>query len=156
MKEYQVSKHNLAQFMTDIELELDDTTLLLVSTQNASTGSWGMARLWRAWMSKTGQYMASQGCVMPLMLNSEGGHYGERPFNPDDAHELFTSRWLGVDSEGARLSWSKAGRDGMRPATKGERFNAMRQHECWCVDKGITLFKPRDSEYSELEREQNS
>ena len=44
--------------------------------------------------------------------------------------------------------------DGMRPATRGERFDALRRHEAWATERGIRLFNPRDSEYRELMKEQ--
>ena len=59
-----------------------------------------------------------------------------------------------MDAEGVRLSWSKKGNNGMRPATKGERWNAMMKHDIWCTERGITLFKPRGSEYEALEKQQ--
>ena len=111
-------------------------------------------------MTTTAKFMAKSGVVMPLMINAEGLSHGTRPFNKGDAHEMFTSYWLGIDENGARLSWSKTGRkndDGelMRAADRGERFNALRKHELWAIDKGLTLFKPREGEYHKLEQEQN-
>ena len=153
VKDYQLSKSNLDRFMQDIEFELSKSPHLVVSTQDATTGKWGMARLWRTWMSSTAKYMAANGCTMPLMLKEDGSLYGKRPFNHDDAHELFTSQWLGVDSEGIRLSWAKTEHDGMRVATKSERFFAMLKHEQWAIEKGITLLKPRDSEFAKMEQE---
>lgn len=153
MSEYQLTRANLAPVFEAIQAELDETPVLLVETKNANIGKWGMAKLWRAWMSSTAKFMAGRGAVMPLMIKADGSHYGERPFNAADAHELFTCKWLGVDKDGNRLSWSRSGHDDMRPATKGERFQAMQRHEVWATEKGITLFKPRDSEYCELEQE---
>ena len=155
MKDYQVTNHNLQQFFSDIQEELGDSPVLIVTTQDGNIGKWGMARLWRQWMATTAKFMAAQGVTMPLMRKTDGSGYGSREFNPDDAHELFTCQWLGVDKDGNRLSWSRSGRDGKRPATKGERFLAMVKHEQWCVEKGISLLKPRDSEYAKLEQEQN-
>jgi len=155
MKGIQVTKHNLPQFIEDIQDELDITPVLIVSCQSGDTGKWGMARLWRAWMETTAKFMAANGCTMPLMIKTDGSEYGKRPFNSSDAHELFTSQWLCIDSGGERLSWSKNGRDGMRSATKGERFNALRKHECWAVERGVMLFKPRSSEYCQIEKEQD-
>jgi hypothetical protein len=153
MKDYQVAKHSLPLFMRELERELDEHTFLLVSTQDPRTGKWGMARLWRMWMNTTGEWMAGRGATMPLCLK-DGKPWGERAFTPEDAHELFTAQWLGLDADGTRLSWSKSGRDGMRAATKGERFIAMQRHENWALEKGITLFQPRDSEYRQLQQEQ--
>lgn len=154
MKDYQLTQHNLESFFNDIQIELDGAQALVVSTQDANAGKWGMARLWRSWMTKTGDFMAANGVTMPMMIDKEGEIFKTRPFNGSDAHELFTEQWLGVDDKGVRLSWSKQGRDDMRPATKGERYFALNRHEIWALDKGLTLFNPRDSEYEQLKREQ--
>ena len=153
MKEYQVSNHNIQTFFDEIQKELLAEKLIIVNSQPAGTGKWGMARLWRGWMSTTAKFMAGNGAKMPLMIKDDGSWYGSRPFDENDAHELFTRQWLGVDENGARLSWAKSGEQ--RKATKGERFNALRKHEEWAINKGIILFKPRDSEYEKLEQEQN-
>lgn len=154
MKDYQVSKYNIDAFFEELVKELDNDSLLMCSSQPAGTGKWGMARLWRAWMATTAKYMAGNGVKMPLMIKPDGSWYGSRPFNSNDAHELFTTHHLGVDESGARLSWAKSG--DQRKATKGERFNALRKHENWCVEKGITLFKPKGSEYDQLQDKQNA
>lgn len=153
MKDYPVTKHNLHEFMNEIQSELDEYPALIVSTQQANTGKWGMARLWRAWMQSTADFMANNGVTMPLMFNRNGEPYGKRPFNAQDAHELFTRQHLGVDENGERLSWAKNGNQ--RKATKGERFNALQRHEAWASERGIILFKPRGSEYDQLEKEQS-
>lgn len=153
MKDFQLSNHNLQLFFEEIQKELNEEKLLIVNSRAAGVGKWGMARLWRSWMDSTAKFMAGNGVKMPLMIKSDGSWYGSRPFDANDAHELFTRQWLGVDENGVRLSWAKSGNQ--RKATKGERFNALRKHENWCVEKGIVLFKPRDSEYEKLEQEQN-
>lgn len=154
MPEMTVTRSNLQQVLYAIEDEINKSAVALVEIKSGSTGRWGMAKLWRAWMDATARFMAGHGVTMPLMITADGQHYGSRPFAPEDAHELFTSQWLGLDADGTRLSWSKAGRDGMRPATKGERFNALRRHEAWAIERGINLFTPRDSEYRQLMEEQ--
>jgi len=155
VKDFQLSKNNINLLFEELGKELEKVPLIVVSTQDAGTGKWGMARLWRAWMSSTAKWMAGNGATMPLCLRKSGENYGTRPFNANDAHELFTSQWLMVDKEGARLSWAKDPHDGMRTATKGERFICMVRHEQWATERGIMLFKPRDSEYSELENSDN-
>lgn len=118
------------------------------------TGKWGMAKVWRKWMSETAEWMARQGATMPLCFDKDGKPYGYRAFNEHDAHELFTARWLGVDSDGKRYSWSKKGRDGMIPAPKSKRFHAMQMHEIWATERGIKLFNPRhENEYRQIEAE---
>ena len=154
MKDYQLSKFNMQQFIEEIQNEIEVHKLLILSAQPAGTGNWGMARLWRSWMSTTAKFMAGNGAKMPLMIKADGTWYGERQFNSEDAHELFTRQWLGVDENGKRLSWAASG--DQRKATKGERYNALRRHEEWAINKGIMLFKPRDSEYEKLSQEQEA
>lgn len=156
MKEYQLSHNNLQEFVGDIQKELADKKLLIVTTQSADTGKWGMARLWRSWMASVAEFMANNGVTMPLMFNAKGEPYGLRRFNKGDAHELFTHKFLGVDHNGKRLSWAKTSHDDMRLATKGERFNALRQMESWATEKGVILIKPNDSEYCKLQKEQDT
>ena len=181
MKGFTVTRASLEQYIIALQDELEKTPVIVVTTQDGNTGKWGMARLWRSWMTATAKFMATNGATMPLTtfnnidISENGlfsrallklkamlgnGHdltvtYGVRPFNANDAHELFTSQHLGVDAKGVRLSWAKKDHDGMRAATKGERFNAMLKHEIWATERGIILFKPRGSEYDKLEQEQN-
>jgi len=155
MNDFQLTKHNLQLFFDEVQTELEKNPVLVVTIQNAGIGRWGMSRLWRSWMATTADFMAKNGVTMPLMYASDGNPYGKRPFNCDDAHELFTRQHLGVDANGVRLSWSRKGNNGMRPATKGERFNAMMKHSEWCCERGIALLNPRDSEYKQLEQQQN-
>ena len=105
-------------------------------------------------MATTAQWMAANGATMPLGPLESKRQYGSRPFNQDDAHELFTALHGYTDKHGERLSWSRAGRDGMRPATKGERVAMLMRHEAWCSERGIMLINPRDSEYKKLLNEQ--
>lgn len=155
MKDFQLTKGNLDALFEELGKELENAPLIVVSSQSAGTGKWGMARLWRAWMASTAEWMYKNGATMPLCLNKAGINYGTRPFNKADAHEMFTAMWMLVDADGTRLSWAKKSHDGMRAATKGERFLAMWKHEQYAIDRGILLFKPKDSEYSKLEEEQN-
>lgn len=126
----------------------------LVLTESNGNGKWGMARLWRSWMSVTADFMANNGVTMPLMTKSDGTTYGTRRFRGNDAHELFTAQWLGLNEKGERLSWRMS--EGDNVADKGQRFVAMMRHQQWCIEKGISLPKPRNSEFNELEEAQNS
>jgi len=155
MKDYQLTSHSLEDFFKEVQIELLENPVIIVTTQNASVGKWGMARLWRMWMAATAKFMAGNGVTMPLMIGANGEWYGKRPFNKNDAHDLFTCQHLGVDTAGVRLSWAKKDHDGMRAATKGERFNALFKHEAWATERGIILLKPCGSEYEKLQQEQN-
>lgn len=153
MKEVTVTHENLEAYFEGFANDLDEHKVLIASYKTTGTGKWSMSRLWRAWMAITAEFMAKNGVTMPLMINADGVTYSSRPFNADDAHELFTRQHLGVDERGVRLSWAKSGEQ--RKATKGERFNALRLHEEWASNKGIALFKPRNSEYTKVSDEQN-
>ena len=155
MKDYLVKAETIDSFISALKEELVESSELLLTSQDPSIGKWGMARLWRSWMSITAKFMAAKGSVMPLMIDDDGNWFGERPFDENDAHELFTRQWLGTDGEGKRLSWAKDDREGMRKATKGERYIAMMKHENWCIEKGINLPAPKDSEYSITKKEQD-
>ena len=113
-------------------------------------GKWGMARLWRAWMSSTAEYMAYQGAVMPLYIDKDGNMSGKRAFNAEDAHELFTIKWLGTDNEGNRLSWKRSPADGQVIADQGQRFHALQRHEQWMTERGIKFINPREGEFASL------
>lgn len=156
MSEYHLTraKTSLGDLFQSLEGELEANPEIIVTTQTPGIGKWGMTQIWRIWMASTAKWMAAQGCTMPLMYKPDGTPYGKRPFDSNDAHEMFCREYLGVDDEGRRLSWSKNGRGGVRAATKGERFDAMRKHKEWAMHKGIQLLKPRNSEYEQLEREQ--
>ena len=179
MTERVVTNDNLEAVFEEIVLALDEHKALNLTFKKTGTGKWGMARLWRGWMSTTADFMANNGVTMPLMVQVKSSEsreglsyyiekakecigkgnyimvgYGSRPFNAEDAHELFTRQHMGADEKGRRLSWAKSinneDEDKERVATKGERFNALRRHEEWASSRGITLFKPRNSEYQQL------
>jgi len=151
--EYSVNKANLNDVFNSISKELDTVPNILLKTESHKTGKWGMSRLWRSWVAKASEYMARNGAVMPIFLDKNGNYGKTRPFNFSDGHELFTMNCLGCDKDGVRLSWAKSAHDGMRLATQGERFHALRMLEQWCTERGIILLKPRDSEYCKLEEE---
>ena len=148
-----VTKHNLQEMLNEINKELEENPAIVVKVSSAYEGKWGMARLWRSWMTTTAQFMAQNGVTQPLYIDSKGIAHGKRAFNKDDAHELFTANWLGHDENGNRLSWAKTSKDGRRKADKGERYHAMCKHEEWCLERGIVLNKPRDSEFEKLKSE---
>lgn len=130
-----------------------DKPIKVTVTEYQGLGKWGMSRLWRSWMSVVASYMAQNGAKMPLMIAKDGSHYGSRPFNAQDAHELFTAQFLGLNENGERLSWRRS--DGEDVADKGQRFVAMLKLQTWCIDKGINLPMPRESEFHDLNEKQN-
>lgn len=153
VKELRVDYGNLDESLKEIKKEVIKHKLLIVNLQPAKIGKWGLARLWRSWMGSTADFMAKRGVNM-LIVNSDDICISERPFDQNDAHELFTVKYLS-DNNGQRLSWSRKGRDDMRAATRGERVFAMQQHQAWMVDKGIKHMNPKDSDYMRAIQEQD-
>lgn len=153
MSDKQLTMHSLPEFIKELQVELADNPVLFVSVKSASIGKWGMARLWRSWMTATAEYMTASGATMPLCIDTNGINFGSRPFNGNDAHDLFTSKWMGTDENGNRLSWAKSKNGDKRAADKGERFFAMKKHEDWCSERGIILINPIGSEYEQMAKE---
>lgn len=107
--------------------------------------SWPMKKTWRMWMRQTARWMADNGATMPLVLR-DGVPVGKRPFNEQDAHELWVSTWLGVDPDGERYKTASG--------DKGQMLAMMDKHVAWAADRGCKLTIPRDCEYMELCRMQ--
>ena len=118
-------------------------------------GSVNMLRTWRLWMSETAVLMRHHGCSMPLYIDAQGNPKGKRQYSADDAHEQFTSIYLGVDEKGTRKTWTLSKSDsGSIQASVGDRLHAMDVHLAWCTDKGWKLTIPHNSEYRKLKQEQ--
>jgi len=109
--------------------------------------SWPMKKTWRMWMAETAKWMAERGATMPLLINADGVAYKSRPFDANDAHELFVRQWLGVDEHGNRY---KTATD-----DKGQMLHMMDRHIQWAAEKGLSLTIPKYGEYSELQRKSN-
>lgn len=112
-----------------------------------SAGTVPMLRTWYKWMDETAREMARRGCTMPLFVDSRGRTRGSRPFKKEDAHDLFTSMYLGVDEQGRRKSWTMSDNENEVQASMEDRLWAMDRHLEWCAERGIKLTIPRNSEY---------
>ena len=157
MKDKITTINNLSHVFAQIQNEVEEKRTILISTQGADTGKWGMAQLWRVWIQAVADFAAGNGVTMPLCITAQGEFIGSRAYNKNDAHEHFTCSFLGTDENGERLSWAKRAntQDGRRVATAGERFHALRQLEQYALERGIPVIKPRESEYSKIEQEQS-
>ena len=153
MSDYQITKETAARTLQEAISGLESGKLYDVSINERNIGKWSLSRLWRAWMSDIAKWMSANGATMPLVIGANGEFSGQRAFNADDAHELFSVMTLGTDKDGNRLSWSKSGRDGCRPASKGERVLAMQRVEAWASERGIKLMNQADSELRKIENE---
>lgn len=122
--------------------------------KNESTGTVPMLRTWRGWMGETAKFMAAAGCFMWMYVDKNGVGHGKRPFNANDAHDLFTSRWLGLDEQGRRYSWAMSKDPELTVAPKFLRLHAMNLHLQYATERGIKLTIPRNSEFQRLQDEQ--
>ena len=127
------------------------TNVYFEKVEPGFTGTWGMLKLWRVWMKETAEFMKSNGVVMPDYIDGNGKSHGKREFRADDAHELFTARWMGVDNNGRRYSWALRSKNpDLMPAPKEKRLYAMDKHQDWAIERGLKLFNPEKSELREL------
>lgn len=107
--------------------------------------SWPMKKTWRMWMGETAKWMAQNGATMPLAIKADGTVFGARPFDANDAHELWVRQWLGVDANGER--YKTASDD------KAQMLHMMNRHVQWAAERGLSLTIPRDGEYQKLNNE---
>lgn len=156
MHDYRVNKHNLNEFVAALIADISERGEVIVSTQPAAIGEWGMSKLWRVWMGITHQWLKGNNVKMPVYIDESSGLWTtSKHLSLQDTHEMFTLAWLGVDSNGKRLTWSMDDKGACRAATQGERLFCMQQHEQWALNNGINLFKPRGNEMSQLEKQTN-
>lgn len=132
---------------TDAELKAFLTKLwddgielpIKIKVTQARKTSWPMKKTWRMWMTETADWMANNGATMPLVIRADGTVFGKRRFNPQDAHELWVSTWMGIDADGERYKTASG--------DKGEMVNMMEKHCAWAVERGLKLTIPAHGEY---------
>lgn len=124
-----------------------------VEIADKDPGTINMLRTWHGWMGETAAHMRSRGARINY-TNEDGVVYFSREFRGDDAHDLFTAKYLGTDEEGNRKTWSMTRKEGEKQASIGDRLWAMDRHLDWCTEKGWKLTIPRNSEYTKLKQEQ--
>lgn len=137
-----------------IQAIIDDGGTARVKYTKKSNGTLSLDRHWRALMAQSAEIMRSYGVTMRFQSKKGLGAF-ERPFTPEDAHDLFTYQFMPIGEDGQRKSWSKAGRDGMEVADTGERCRALEQLYAYWLEKGHSLERFRDSEYEKLQEVQN-
>ena len=159
MTEYTVSNVNAEQVGTaiidKIQAIIDEDREAKVVITKKSNGTLSLDRHWRALMKQSAEIMCTYGVTMRFQSKKGLGAF-ERPFTPEDAHDLFTYQFMPIGEDGQRKSWSKTGRCGMEVATTGERCRALEQLYTYWLEKGYSLERFKDSEYEKLQEEQNS
>lgn len=69
-----------------------------------------------------------------------------KPITNEKTHEYFVGYWLGRNENGEREKTSRM--------DKARMLYMMEKHEQWCIEKGIPIIIPRESEYMELKNKQ--
>lgn len=147
-----ISKGNLRagfeQLGDEVDRILSENGQARIQVTKKNNGTLPMLKLWRMWMGVLGPWMASNGATMPLCMKN-GVPWGSRPFNADDAHELFSSQFMAVDAYGERYSWvlNRDENNGRKAASIGQRLRCMEQMQEWAIERGINLPVPERSEY---------
>lgn len=137
-----------------IELILDEGKEVKVVVTKKNNGTIPMLKTWRMWMATVADWMANNGATMPLCLDKEGKVYGSRPFEAEDAHELFCFQFMPVEN-GVRKSWAiNSDKNGNKvAATIGEKLHAMERMQQWAVERGINLYAEENSEFMKTKNE---
>ncbi len=138
----------LAQALAGLCEKYKEKRFLKLKVTDGQRNSWPMKKTWRMWMSQTATWMAGNGVKMPLAIKADGYPWGERPFNADDAHELFVKTWIGVDANGERYKTASG--------DKGVMLHMMDRHLEWALDRGVQLTIPESGEYSRLKQQQTT
>ena len=147
--------HAISSYVHD-HFQVSDKPLKFVATQK-SNGTIPMLKLWRMWMSDIAEFKAARGSVMPLYIDEQGNHIGQRKFNAEDAHEAYTYLCLGCDERGIRYSWA-VNTDKYQDrvtADLGRKLRAMQKFHEHCLEHAIPIRIPDRNEYSDLMRKQN-
>ena len=104
-----------------------------------------MNKTWRMWMETTGEWLRARGVVIDIK-NGVGEIVLSKPITNEETHEYFVGHWLGRNENGEREETSKM--------DKARMLYRMEKHEQWCIEKGIPIIIPRNSEYMSLKRKQ--
>ena len=133
-----------------------------ITTKN--NGTVPMLNLWKMWMVDIAKWQAERGAKIPIQApeTQQDGSLGwkvigYRPYDEKDAHEAYTSLLLGCDENGVRYSWAvyTDTYEGRKVASMGQKLHAMQKFHQFCIEHGIPIRIPRESEYQELQDRQD-
>lgn len=130
---------------------------LKVQITQRNNGTIPMLKLWRMWMAEIARWKADRGSAMPLYYDHDGNPVGWRRFNENDAHEAYTYLCLGADENGNRYSWAVNSDEyeGRKVASIGQKLHAMQKFHQHCIEHGIPITIPDNSEYKQLQDKQD-
>lgn len=155
--EFKVVEGTLIAYSTQCKKYVDkqtDRSILKLKVADTDVGTWSMSKTWRKWMDEISTHMRHKGCTMPLYYDGEGVPHGTRPFNKQDAHELFTIKFMGADPEGNRYSWAMDSDGGVTVAPKEIRLHAMDRVVQWTAENMVPITIPRNGDYSDYREAQ--
>ena len=137
--EFQIDGYNAetegTKLIDAIQAIIDENGTARIVLTKKSNGTLSLDRHWRALMKQSAEIMRSYGVTMRFQSKKGLGAF-ERPFTPEDAHDLFTYQFMPIGEDGQRKSWSKSGRGGMEVADTGERCQALEQLYAYWMEKG--------------------
>lgn len=142
------SEASLANAISQLVKAFEEKRFVRLKMSTGRANSWPMQKTWRMWMKETANWMAANGATMPLVMK-HGKAHKTRPFNEQDAHELFVRTYLGQDDNGDRFH-TGAGAD-----DRDKMLLMMDMHLAWATERGIRLTIPGDGEYIKLRDQQN-
>jgi len=131
-----------------------DRSVVKLKVADTDVGTWSMSKTWRKWMDEISIHMRHKGCTMPLYYDGDRVPHGTRPFNRQDAHELFTIKFMGVDLQGNRYSWAMDSDGGVTVAPKEVRLLAMDRVVRWTGENMVSITIPRQGDYSDYKEAQ--
>ncbi|EOD9553068.1 hypothetical protein ACJ7RV_002184 [Vibrio parahaemolyticus] len=137
---------------------------LRVKITTKNNGTLPMLKLWRMWMADIAKFQIRRGATMPILApqtmpdgSIEWKTIGSRPYNENDAHEVYTHLLLGCDERGIRYSWAvhTDNFEGRKVAPIERKLFAMQKFHQFCIEHSIPIRIPERSEYQELQDKQN-
>jgi len=144
-----INQFNIAEEVGRLGQEIDQIVEAggeaKVTTVTKATRTKSMNALWWGfWIPQTAEWMNNNGARIEVK-NQHGKVIHTRQVEPDDAHAMFVSHWLGATDKGLR--------ELTRDMQKSRFLFMMDKHSHWAVEKGLLLTYPEDSEYSRLKRQ---
>jgi hypothetical protein len=97
------------------------------------------------WVETTGDWLRARGVVVDIR-SGNGTVVLSRPITNEEVHDYYVGHWLGRDESGEREKTSRM--------DKGRMLHLMELHEQWCLDKGVPITIPNNSEFYELKQKQ--
>ena len=156
--------HSVSGYGHDHFESCENPPPLRVQITTKNNGTVPMLRLWKMWMKDIAKFQAERGAKIPIkapQTKPDGSLgwkiIGYRPYNQNDAHDAYTHLLLGADDDGTRLSWAvyTDTYEGRKAASISQKLHAMQKFHQFCIEHGIPIRIPRNTEYQKLQDKQD-